>query len=65
MKPHTVKPQKTEEEVRRLVEEADEIRGLGDVVARVTKRLGIPECQKCSERRRKLNRIFPIKPRPR
>jgi len=31
--------------------------GLGDVVAAVTKALGIKECGGCKERRRKLNRI--------
>jgi hypothetical protein len=31
--------------------------GLGDLVASVTRRLGVPECAGCSERRRRLNRV--------
>ena len=33
--------------------------GLGDVVKKVTNAIGIPTCNKCEERRKKLNRIFP------
>ena len=39
--------------------ESDTIRGLGDVVAKVTKKLGIKECGGCKERRKKLNKIVP------
>jgi hypothetical protein len=31
--------------------------GLGDLVAWITRRLGVPECAGCSKRRRRLNRI--------
>lgn len=33
--------------------------GLGDVIAGVTKAIGIEPCQGCEERRQKLNRLFP------
>lgn len=47
-------------DVRKLVEEADEVRGLGDVVARVTKKLGIKECGGCKKRRAWLNEHVPF-----
>lgn len=33
--------------------------GLGDVIAGITKAVGIAPCQACEERRQKLNRLFP------
>ena len=33
-------------------------RGLGEVIAAVTKRLGIRECGGCRKRRRRLNRLW-------
>lgn len=33
--------------------------GLGDVIAGITKAIGIAPCQGCEERRQKLNRLFP------
>jgi len=50
-----------EDEVKGLVEEAEQMRGLGDVVSKVTKKLGIEECAPCAERRRKLNEMVPFK----
>ena len=38
----------------------DRIRGLGDVVARVTKAVGIRECVGCKKRREALNRAVPF-----
>ena len=34
-------------------------RGLGDTVKKVTNAVGIPACNQCEERRKKLNRMFP------
>jgi|TARA_Y100000310_G_C20323051_1_gene641688 hypothetical protein len=34
-------------------------RGIGDTVKKVTNAVGIPTCNKCEERRKKLNRMFP------
>jgi hypothetical protein len=41
----------------------EKLQGLGDLVAAVTKRLGIPECGGCKARREKLNQAvpFPVK----
>lgn len=50
-----------EKDVRALIEEADELRGLGDVISRVTKKLGIKECGGCKKRREKLNEWVPFK----
>lgn len=36
------------------------IKGLGDAVKVVTNTLGIKTCDKCEERRKKLNRMFPF-----
>lgn len=36
-------------------------KGLGDVVASVTKAVGIKPCGSCRERQQKLNAIFPLK----
>jgi len=44
-----------EQGVRELLDEADQLEGLGDVVSKVTKKLGIKECAGCRERRRWLN----------
>jgi hypothetical protein len=38
------------------------IRGLGDVVARVTDALGIPKCGGCAKRQELLNTLVPFKP---
>lgn len=56
-------PKKVEKDVRGLLTEADQIRGLGDVVHRATKALGIEECEPCEERRRKLNEKVPFRRR--
>ena len=41
----------------------EKLQGLGDLIAAVTKRLGIPECGGCKSRREKLNQAvpFPVK----
>jgi hypothetical protein len=39
----------------------ERIRGVGDVVARVTKAVGIQPCEPCNKRRQWLNKYFPIK----
>ena len=39
-------------------------RGLGDVIAKVTTRLGIAPCGGCKQRQATLNRVFPFKHRP-
>lgn len=36
------------------------VRGLGDIVARATKSVGIKPCGKCKERQRKLNKLAPM-----
>ena len=56
------------EEVRELIEEADTsdesgIQGAGDLVAAVTKRLGIHECGGCKKRRDALNKAVPFRKR--
>ena len=37
------------------------MRGLGDLVAKVTGALGIPKCGPCSQRQAKLNAAVPFK----
>jgi hypothetical protein len=39
----------------------ERIRGVGDVVAKVTKAVGIAPCAPCQKRRQWLNKYFPIK----
>ena len=39
----------------------DKIEGLGDIIKRLTNAVNIPTCNKCEERRKKLNNLFPIK----
>lgn len=41
-------------------ERKEPLRGLGDVVARVTKAVGIPPCPGCERRRADLNRAVPF-----
>lgn len=41
--------------------EPTKIRGLGDVVAKVTKKVGIEPCEPCQRRRQWLNKYFPVK----
>ena len=36
-------------------------RGLGDTVAKITRKLGIEPCVKCKKRQQKLNEMFPYK----
>lgn len=38
----------------------DKIRGLGDVISKVTKAVGIRECGGCKKRREALNRMVPF-----
>lgn len=38
-----------------------ESRGLGDTVAKVTKRFGVKPCGRCKKRQQKLNEMFPYK----
>jgi hypothetical protein len=38
-------------------------KGLGDTVKKVADALRIPECGGCKNRRKKLNRLFPYKPK--
>lgn len=62
---------KTRERMQQLVEdrrpmenskqEPEKIRGLGDVVARATKAVGIQPCGRCQKRREWLNKYFPAK----
>lgn len=40
--------------------EAGKMRGVGDVVAKVTKAVGLAPCGKCTQRRTRLNEIFPF-----
>jgi len=45
-------------------EECNEIlksRGLGDTISKITHAMGIPECEGCTYRKEKLNKIFPYK----
>ena len=57
-------PKKLHSDVSALLEETEKMRGLGDVVAKATKRLGIKPCTPCEERRRLLNRLVPFKRQP-
>jgi len=56
---------KTREEMKSLVEEAPSpkqpMRGLGDVVARATKAVGIQPCNSCQDRQAILNQRFPFR----
>jgi hypothetical protein len=56
---------KTRAEMERLVESAPapkpKMQGLGDVVARVTKAVGITPCEPCRKRQQALNQRFPFK----
>ena len=36
-------------------------RGLGDTIAKVTKKLGVKPCQGCKKRQKKLNEMVPYK----
>jgi hypothetical protein len=38
-------------------------KGLGDTIKKVTDRLGIKQCGSCARRQKKLNRLFPYKPK--
>lgn len=40
-----------------------QLRGLGDVVARITNKLNINTCNKCKKRQAKLNNLLPFKER--
>jgi len=40
--------------------ESGKMRGVGDVVAKMTKAVGIRPCGRCAQRREKLNSIFPF-----
>lgn len=60
---------KTRERMQQLVEarppensrETQKVRGLGDVVAKVTKAVGIQPCAPCERRRQWMNKYFPVK----
>jgi|TARA_Y100000310_G_C20442194_1_gene696640 hypothetical protein len=39
----------------------NKIEGLGDIIQKLTKAVKIPTCSKCEERRKKLNKMFPVK----
>lgn len=60
---------KTRQRMEQLVEEKapststtpERIRGAGDLVAKVTKAVGIKPCAPCQKRRQWLNKYFPIK----
>jgi hypothetical protein len=54
-------PKEVEKDVRGILEEGDQIQGLGDVVSKVTKKLGMKECAPCARRRAKLNKMVPFK----
>lgn len=48
---------------RRLRSECRCPRGAGDMVARMTKAVGIQPCAPCEKRRQKLNRLLPFRRR--
>jgi hypothetical protein len=48
-------------EDRENYREPDRIRGVGDVIAKATKAIGIQPCGKCEQRRQWLNKKFPVK----
>lgn len=57
----------TRERMQRLVEAKkpensvrEPVRGLGDVVAKATKAVGIRPCGRCERRREWLNKYFPV-----
>jgi hypothetical protein len=55
---------KTREQMLQIVEQKaapQPVRGLGDVVAKVTKAVGIKPCGPCERRRQMLNQRFPFK----
>lgn len=41
-----------------------ELRGLGDVIAKVTQVLRIPTCVACQQRQTQLNVLFPLRGKP-
>ena len=41
--------------------ENDKSKGLGDTIAKATKKVGIPPCGRCKKRQEKLNKMFPYK----
>ena len=45
-------------------EKEEPSKGVGDTVKKVTEKLGIPQCNACKKRQKKLNRLFPYKPKP-
>jgi DNA-directed RNA polymerase subunit RPC12/RpoP len=60
--------EKVERECPRLIaieeveaEENSDSRGLGDTIAKITKRFGIRPCRGCRGRQQKLNEMFPYK----
>jgi hypothetical protein len=51
-----------EEEQTDVLEQQEDktITGLGDVVKSITSALGIPQCEACKDRQKRLNRLFPF-----
>jgi hypothetical protein len=50
-----------EQDVRQAIDDGDKMKGLGDLVARGTKMIGLNECGGCAKRRERLNTLFPFK----
>lgn len=43
------------------VSDQNRLRGIGDVIAKITKSVGIPQCGACKKRQEALNAAFPFK----
>ena len=42
------------------IAEQNRLRGIGDVIARMTKAVGIAPCDSCKKRQESLNKMFPF-----
>lgn len=51
---------KTENVELKGVKEETKVKGVGDVIKKVTEVLGIEQCEPCKERQEKLNKMFPF-----
>lgn len=49
-----------QQEWRDFLKKGGKIEGLGDVISKTTKALGIKECGGCTQRREWLNKLFPF-----
>jgi hypothetical protein len=43
-----------------MANQVKKVKGVGDVIAKVTEAVGIVPCDGCNERKEKLNKLFPL-----